>query len=66
MTSYTEPGLIMPSSVTIASMYAAGVLSNTGLNIFTESRTSPGLTTSEISRSSMVTESPNIVIGENL
>ena len=56
----------MPSSVTIASMYAAGVLSNTGLNIFTESRTSPSLTTSDMSRSSKVTASPNNVIGENL
>lgn len=50
----------------MASMYAAGVLSKTGLNIFTESRTSPGLTTSETSRSSMVTVSPKSVIGENL
>ena len=47
-------------------MYLPGVLSKTGLKTFTESGTSPGLTTSEMSLSSMTTMSPNRVMGENL
>ena len=47
-------------------MYFDGVLSNTGLNIFTPGSSFAFPMTSAWSRSSMVTMSPKSVIGENL